>query len=112
MSQNGYSSMEDQVDCNDSDYENSVGRVVGMCVKLMDSARYDQDVAIPSDDDLARIATAAIKLYAARAEQTGKYPCLLTKGTTATEVIVAVTEMMRFADLNAFDVNMWLGRRE
>ena len=104
--------MEDQVNGNDSTAENSIARVVGMCVKMMDTARYEQDAAIPSDNDLARVATAAIKLYAARAEQTGKYPLFLTKETTATEVIVAVTEMMRSADLNAFDVNMWLRRRE
>ena len=104
--------MEDQVNCNDSITENSIARVVEMCVKMMDTARYEQNAAIPSDNDLARVATAAIKLYAARAEQTGKYPLFLTNDTTATEVIVAVTEMMRSADLNAFDVNMWLGRRD
>ena len=30
----------------------------------------------------------------------------------STDAIVVITEMMRFADLNAFDVNMWLGRRK
>ena len=85
--------------------------VVDAFVQLADEARRTQTADAPSDDGLARAMTAAVKLYAARVEQTGAHPRSLEESTTATEVIVTVSEMMRFADLNAFDVNMWLSRR-
>jgi hypothetical protein len=86
-------------------------QLVDAFVRLADAARLNRATDVPSDDELARVVTAAIKLYAARVEQTGQYPQLVENSATATETIVAVTEMMRFADLNAFDVNMWLSRR-
>ena len=87
-------------------------KVVDAFVTMMDKARHKRTTIRPSDEDLARAVTAAIKLYAARAEQTKQFPLPLTKEATTTDAIVVITEMMRFADLNAFDVNMWLGRRK
>ena len=59
---------------------------------------------------VAEVLTAAIKLYAARIEFAQQFPAPLTQEATATDVVIAVTEMIRFADLNMFDVNMWLNR--
>jgi hypothetical protein len=95
-----------------SEQQPTVTRVVDAFVTIMDKARRNQTTTSPSDEDLARAVTAAIKLYAARAEQTKQFPLPLTKEATTTDAIVVIAEMMRFADLNAFDVNMWLGRRK
>jgi len=100
------------VDQKVSEQNPSAAGVVNAFVTVMDEARHDQTTNSPSDEDLARAVTAAIKLYAARTEQTKQHPLPLTSEATATDTIIAITEMMRFADLNAFDVNMWLSRRQ
>ena len=99
-------------DQNDTGRKQAAAQAVETFVRMADKARCDRATAIPSDDELARAVTAAIRLYAARAEQTEQYPLPLTDDATATDAIVAVTEMMRCADLNAFDANMWLSRRK
>ena len=67
--------------------------------------------AVLSDDELARVMTAAVKLYAARAEETGDYPPPVAKeAVNATEVATAVSEMIRAVDLNMFDLSMWFRR--
>jgi hypothetical protein len=64
-----------------------------------------------SDQDLALIMTAAVRLYAARSEARGAFPApLIADKVTATEVATAVSEMVRVADLNMFDLSMWHGR--
>ncbi len=100
------------VDQTDLDLKPTAAQIVDAFVTLMDEARRDQTTNSPSDEDLACAVTAAIKLYAARSEQTKQYPLPLTSEATTTDAIIAITEMMRFADLNAFDVNMWLSRRQ
>lgn len=95
-----------------SEQQPTATKVVDAFVTMIDEARHNQTTTKPSDEDLARAVTAAIKLYAARTEQTKQFPLPLTKEATTTDAIVVITEMMRFADLNAFDVNMWLGRRK
>ena len=100
------------VDLPDPEHKPTTAQVVNTFVTVMDEARRDQTTNRPSDEDLARAVTAAIKLYAARTEQTKRYPLPLTSEATTTDAIIAITEMMRFTDLNAFDVNMWLSRRQ
>jgi hypothetical protein len=64
-----------------------------------------------SDDDIAAVLTAAVRLYAARAEACNRYPPPLQREKiTATDVAVATSEMVRVADLNMFDLSMWHGR--
>jgi hypothetical protein len=69
------------------------------------------DHASITDEELRRAMTAAVRLYAARAEATGTLPPPLD-GTqvTATDIVVTICEMMRVADINMFDLNMWYGR--
>jgi hypothetical protein len=65
---------------------------------------------IPSED-IARVLTAAVKLYAARAEaETMPPPPVSADRTTPTEIVVTVTEMMHAANLNLFDLSMWYRR--
>jgi hypothetical protein len=64
-----------------------------------------------SDDDIAQVLTAAVRLYAARAEIRDEYPPpLVREKVTATDVAITVSEMVRIADLNMFDLSMWHGR--
>jgi hypothetical protein len=63
------------------------------------------------NDDLERCITAAIKLYAAKAEAEDAFPPPVTgKGVTPTEVALVVSEMMRAADISLFDLAMWYRR--
>jgi hypothetical protein len=64
-----------------------------------------------ADELLQNIFSAAVRLYAAKAERRGAglnpFP---EGGITATETVVAVSAMIRAADLNIFDVAMWFHR--
>ncbi len=64
-----------------------------------------------SDADLEGIMTATVKLYVAKAEQSGAYPPpLAADQVTPTEVVTVVSEMIRAAGLNLFDLSMWFRR--
>jgi hypothetical protein len=72
----------------------------------MSSAR-----AAISDEALRRVLTAAVKLYAARVEDTGIEARPFVAGAvTATEAVVATCAMIRAVDLNPFDLAMWFRR--
>jgi hypothetical protein len=79
-------------------------------------AAAERDLADPakgtlSDKDIERVLTAAVKLYAARTEATETYPKPIAPDqVTATELVVAVCEMIRAVDLNLFDLSMWYRR--
>ena len=64
-----------------------------------------------SDADLEHVMTSAVKLYVAKAEATGTYPPPVTaERVTPTEVVTVVSEMIRAAGLNLFDLSMWFRR--
>jgi hypothetical protein len=64
-----------------------------------------------SDADLERVMTTAVKLYVAKTEATGVYPPPVTaERVTPTEVVTVVSEMIRAAGLNLFDLSMWFRR--
>jgi hypothetical protein len=64
-----------------------------------------------SDADLEHVMTSAVKLYVAKAEATGSYPPPVTaERVTPTEVVTVVSEMIRAAGLNLFDLSMWFRR--
>ena len=61
--------------------------------------------------ELERVLTAAIKLYAAKAEGVATpAPPVSADKITPTEVVVVVSEMLRAVDLNLFDLSMWYRR--
>ena len=75
-----------------------------------------RDIATPtegvlSDAELADVMTAAVRLYAARVEARDAFPPPLdATRVTATDVVIAVSEMVRVADINTFDLSMWMSR--
>ncbi len=65
--------------------------------------------AIP-DELLRQTLAAAVKVYAAKAEQRGELAPFKDGAVTATETVVAACALIRAADLNLFDVAMWFHR--
>jgi hypothetical protein len=68
-----------------------------------------------ASEDIARVLTAAMKLYAAKAEMetaTEAVPPspVSAERVTPTEVVVLVSELMRAVNLNLFDLSMWYHR--
>jgi hypothetical protein len=64
-----------------------------------------------SDRELQEVFTAAVRLGYAKLEAAGKVPEMLdAEAVNATEVVVAVSEMIRAANLNLLDVAMWFRR--
>ena len=64
-----------------------------------------------SDAELERIMTAAVRLYAAKAEAAGASAQAVTpEMVTPTDVVVTVSALIRSAGLNLWDVSMWFNR--
>ena len=64
-----------------------------------------------SDAELERVMTAAVRLYAAKAETDTPPAAPITPASvTPTDVVVTVSDMIRAAGLNLWDVSMWFNR--
>ena len=71
----------------------------------------DPESRMISDQELEQVLTAGVQLYARRTEATGLFPAPLSRaGVTATDVLTAVSEMIRVVDVNMFDLSMWFRR--
>jgi len=80
---------------------------MALAERTLASGNYD----VFSDADLERVMTAAVKLYVSKAERADAYPPPVTAGqVTPTEVVTVVSEMIRAAGLNLFDLSMWFRR--
>ena len=63
------------------------------------------------DAELEAVMTAAVRLYAAKAEANDKEVQPVTpESVTPTEVVVTVSAMIRAVGLNLWDVSMWFNR--
>ena len=66
-----------------------------------------------ASSDLEQAMTAAIKLYAAKAEAEGRCPPpVAADKITPTEIVLVVSELLRAADISLFDLAMWYRRGE
>jgi hypothetical protein len=88
-----------------------VNTCVDAFVRIAEEDRATPDSGVLTDQELAEVMTAAVRLYAARCEARSAFPPpLVADKVTATEVATAVSEMVRVVDLNMFDLSMWHGR--
>jgi hypothetical protein len=79
--------------------------------KAVESALKRGEPQAISDALLRRVLTAAVRVYAAKAEEAGREIApFLDNMVTATETVTAACAMIRAADLNLFDVAMWFRR--
>ena len=66
-----------------------------------------------SDADLERVLTAAVRLYAAKADtDTPPAQAITPSAVTPTDVVVTVSDLIRAAGLNLWDVSMWFNRKK
>ena len=65
-----------------------------------------------SAETVQKLLTAGAKLYCRKLTDEDEYfpPFREQDVVTATETVVAIAEMMRAADLNTFDLAMWMSR--
>ena len=64
-----------------------------------------------SDSELERVMTAAVRLYAAKTETDNPPATPITpEQVTPTDVVVAVSDIIKAAGLNLWDVSMWFNR--
>ena len=65
-----------------------------------------------SDAELARVMTAAVRLYAAKAEADDPPAVVAPEQVTPTDIVVTVSALIRSAGLNLWDVSMWFNREK
>jgi len=64
-----------------------------------------------SDDDIATACGAVARVYGAKVERSGAAsPPVKHGAVTATATVILVSELLRAADLNVFDLAMWFRR--
>jgi hypothetical protein len=72
------------------------------------------DYSAVDSSDLERVLSAAVKLYAVKTEAgtpgAAAAPPVSAARVTPTEVVVAVSEMLRAVDVSVFDLAMWYRR--
>ena len=71
------------------------------------------DPAQVADADLERVLTAAVRLYAAKTESdTPPVQPITPQAVTPTDIVVTVSDMIKAAGLNLWDVSMWFNRNK
>ena len=65
-----------------------------------------------SDETVQRLLTAGTRLFANKVEMEDRFflPFTSPEATTATDVVVTVSDMLRAVNLNTFDLAMWFRR--
>jgi hypothetical protein len=86
-------------------------RIAEAFVEMAERVRADGAFARVASSDLEHVLTAAIKLYAAKAEAEEQFPPPVTaEKITPTEIVLVVSELLRAADISLFDLAMWYRR--
>jgi hypothetical protein len=85
----------------------------GDFVEAAERALYSGKLEQVPDAELERVLTAAVRLYAAKAESENSIVRPVTpERVTPTDVVVTVSALIRGAGLNLWDVSMWFNRTE
>jgi hypothetical protein len=80
-------------------------------VAAVERALSSGDSAQVADADLERVLTAAVRLYAAKTESdTPPVQPITPQAVTPTDIVVTVSDMIKAAGLNLWDVSMWFNR--
>jgi hypothetical protein len=80
------------------------------CARAEDAIRSGKPDQVP-DDVLQRVFSAAVRLYTAKwEERQQELPPFGDRPVNATEAVTAICAIMRAADLNFFDLQMWYRR--
>jgi hypothetical protein len=87
------------------------GNVGGdFCALVEEALRSGRPEAIP-DERLQQVFSAAVRLYAAKSEDRPQELAPFgNRPVNATEAVTAICAIMRAADLNFFDLQMWYRR--
>ena len=84
--------------------------VSAFCAQVDDALERGKPEAVP-DEVLQRVLSAAVRLYAAKSEDRPRELAPFgDKPVNATEAVTAICAIMRAADLNFFDLQMWYRR--
>ena len=82
-------------------------------VDMAERALVNGHSARVQSSDLEHVITAAIKLYAAKAEAEEAFPAPVAPDkVTPTEIVLVVSELLRAANISLFDLAMWYRRGE
>jgi hypothetical protein len=82
----------------------------GFCSSVDDALKSGKPDAI-TDETLQRVLSAAVRLYAAKSEDRARELAPFgDQPVNATEAVTAICAIMRAADLNFFDLQMWYRR--
>ena len=86
--------------------------VAAFCAKAEEAINTGKPDLIP-DDVLQRVFSAAVRLYTAKWEdRVAELAPFGERPVNATEAVTAICAIMRAADLNFFDLQMWYRRGE
>jgi hypothetical protein len=86
------------------------GPAAAFCAQVEDALRDGAPDAV-ADAVLQRVFSAAVRLYAAKSEgRTRELAPFGDRPVNATEAVTAICAIMRAADLNFFDLQMWYRR--
>ena len=84
--------------------------VSAFCSQVDAALETGKPEAVP-DESLQRVLSAAVRLYAAKSEDRAReLPPFGDKSVNATEAVTAICAIMRAADINFFDLQMWYRR--
>jgi hypothetical protein len=84
--------------------------VAAFCAQVENALKDGKPDAV-TDETLQRVLTAAVRLYAAKSEDRPReLPPFGDQPVNATEAVTAICAIMRAADLNFFDLQMWYRR--
>jgi hypothetical protein len=82
----------------------------GFCALVDDALGRGRADAV-ADESLQHVLSAAVRLYAAKSEDRAReLPPFGDRPVNATEAVTAICAIMRAADLNFFDLQMWYRR--
>jgi hypothetical protein len=90
--------------------ESRAGALGGDFVDAAEHALASGELDGVSDAELERVMTAAVRLYAAKAEGDTPPAVVAPERVTPTDIVVTVSALIRCVGLNLWDVSMWFNR--